>query len=35
MALTKIDRLDDTVGASIERVVVAHHRRRLSRGGHE
>jgi phosphatidylserine/phosphatidylglycerophosphate/cardiolipin synthase-like enzyme len=33
MALPRIDRLDDAVGAGIERLVVAHHRRRLRRRG--
>jgi phosphatidylserine/phosphatidylglycerophosphate/cardiolipin synthase-like enzyme len=33
MALAKIDRLDDAIGAGIERLVVAHHRRRLRRHG--
>jgi phosphatidylserine/phosphatidylglycerophosphate/cardiolipin synthase-like enzyme len=33
MALARIDRLDDAVGAGIERLVVAHHRRRLKRHG--
>jgi phosphatidylserine/phosphatidylglycerophosphate/cardiolipin synthase-like enzyme len=33
MALARIDRLDDAVGVGIERLVVAHHRRRLSRHG--
>jgi phosphatidylserine/phosphatidylglycerophosphate/cardiolipin synthase-like enzyme len=33
MALARIDRLDDAVGAGIERLVVAHHRRRLRRHG--
>jgi phosphatidylserine/phosphatidylglycerophosphate/cardiolipin synthase-like enzyme len=33
MALARIDRLDDAVGAGIERLVVAHHRRRLKRYG--
>jgi phosphatidylserine/phosphatidylglycerophosphate/cardiolipin synthase-like enzyme len=33
MALANIDRLDDAVGAGIERLVVAHHRRRLRRHG--
>ncbi|MFL5925852.1 MAG: phospholipase D-like domain-containing protein [Gaiellaceae bacterium] len=33
MALARIDRLDDAVGAGIERLVVAHHRRRLRRRG--
>jgi phosphatidylserine/phosphatidylglycerophosphate/cardiolipin synthase-like enzyme len=33
MAVPPIERLDDAVGAGIERLVVAHHRRRLSRHG--
>jgi phosphatidylserine/phosphatidylglycerophosphate/cardiolipin synthase-like enzyme len=33
MAFAKIDRLDDSIGAGIEHLVVAHHRRRLSRRG--
>jgi phosphatidylserine/phosphatidylglycerophosphate/cardiolipin synthase-like enzyme len=33
MAVAKIDRLDDAVGAGVERLVVAHHRRRLRRHG--
>ena len=33
MALAGIDRLDDAVGAGVERLVVAHHRRRLKRRG--
>jgi phosphatidylserine/phosphatidylglycerophosphate/cardiolipin synthase-like enzyme len=33
MAIARIDRLDDAVGDGIERLVVAHHRRRLSRHG--
>jgi phosphatidylserine/phosphatidylglycerophosphate/cardiolipin synthase-like enzyme len=33
MAMARIDRLDDAVGAGIERLVVAHHRRRLRRQG--
>ncbi|HVU76391.1 MAG TPA: phosphatidylserine/phosphatidylglycerophosphate/cardiolipin synthase family protein [Gaiellaceae bacterium] len=33
MAIPRIDRLDDAVGAGIERLVVAHHRRRLRRHG--
>jgi phosphatidylserine/phosphatidylglycerophosphate/cardiolipin synthase-like enzyme len=33
MAFARIDRLDDAVGAGIERLVVAHHRRRLRRCG--
>jgi phosphatidylserine/phosphatidylglycerophosphate/cardiolipin synthase-like enzyme len=35
MALARIDRLDDAVGAHVERLVVAHHRRRLRRHGWE
>jgi phosphatidylserine/phosphatidylglycerophosphate/cardiolipin synthase-like enzyme len=33
MALAQIDQLDDAVGAGIEQLVVAHHRRRLNRRG--
>jgi phosphatidylserine/phosphatidylglycerophosphate/cardiolipin synthase-like enzyme len=33
MAIARIDRLDDAVGAGIERLVVAHHRRRLRNHG--
>jgi phosphatidylserine/phosphatidylglycerophosphate/cardiolipin synthase-like enzyme len=33
MALARIDRLDDAIGAGIEHLVVAHHRRRLRRRG--
>jgi phosphatidylserine/phosphatidylglycerophosphate/cardiolipin synthase-like enzyme len=33
MAIARIDRLDDAVGAGIERLVVSHHRRRLRRHG--
>ncbi|HEY6962092.1 MAG TPA: phospholipase D family protein [Gaiellaceae bacterium] len=33
MALTRIDRLDDAIGERLERLVVAHHRRRLRRHG--
>jgi phosphatidylserine/phosphatidylglycerophosphate/cardiolipin synthase-like enzyme len=33
MALARIDRLDDSIGAGVERLVVAHHRRRLKRRG--
>jgi phosphatidylserine/phosphatidylglycerophosphate/cardiolipin synthase-like enzyme len=33
MALARIDRLDDAVGAGIEHAVVRHHRRRLRRNG--
>jgi phosphatidylserine/phosphatidylglycerophosphate/cardiolipin synthase-like enzyme len=33
MALARIDQLDDAIGAGIERLVVAHHRRRLKRHG--
>jgi phosphatidylserine/phosphatidylglycerophosphate/cardiolipin synthase-like enzyme len=33
MAIAHIDRLDDAVGAGLERLVVAHHRRRLRRHG--
>src|SRR3954451_15385225 len=33
MAVARIDRLDDAVGAGVERVVVNHHRRRLKRRG--
>jgi phosphatidylserine/phosphatidylglycerophosphate/cardiolipin synthase-like enzyme len=35
MAFARIDRLDDAIGAGIERAVVAHHRRRLRRHGWE
>jgi phosphatidylserine/phosphatidylglycerophosphate/cardiolipin synthase-like enzyme len=35
MALTRIDRLDDAIGEGVERLVVAHHRRRLKRRGWE
>jgi phosphatidylserine/phosphatidylglycerophosphate/cardiolipin synthase-like enzyme len=35
MALARIDRLDDTIGAGVERLVVAHHRRRLRSHGWE
>jgi phosphatidylserine/phosphatidylglycerophosphate/cardiolipin synthase-like enzyme len=31
MALGRIDRLDDRIGSGIERLVIAHHRRRLRR----
>jgi phosphatidylserine/phosphatidylglycerophosphate/cardiolipin synthase-like enzyme len=33
VALARIDRLDDAIGAGVERLVVAHHRRRLRRRG--
>ncbi|MBA3842605.1 MAG: phospholipase [Actinobacteria bacterium] len=33
MAPAQIDRLDDAIGAGVERTVVAHHRRRLRRHG--
>jgi phosphatidylserine/phosphatidylglycerophosphate/cardiolipin synthase-like enzyme len=33
MAVATIERLDDAVGAGVERLVVAHHRRRLRRHG--
>jgi phosphatidylserine/phosphatidylglycerophosphate/cardiolipin synthase-like enzyme len=33
MAPARIDKLDDAIGAGIERTVVAHHRRRLKRHG--
>ncbi|MFL5955640.1 MAG: phospholipase D-like domain-containing protein [Gaiellaceae bacterium] len=33
MAIAHIDRLDDAVGAGVERLVVNHHRRRLRRRG--
>jgi phosphatidylserine/phosphatidylglycerophosphate/cardiolipin synthase-like enzyme len=33
MALPRIDGLDDAIGAGIERLVLAHHRRRLKRHG--
>jgi phosphatidylserine/phosphatidylglycerophosphate/cardiolipin synthase-like enzyme len=33
MAVARIDRLDDAVGAGVERLVVGHHRRRLRRRG--
>jgi phosphatidylserine/phosphatidylglycerophosphate/cardiolipin synthase-like enzyme len=33
MALARIDRVDDAIGEGIERLVVAHHRRRLRRHG--
>jgi phosphatidylserine/phosphatidylglycerophosphate/cardiolipin synthase-like enzyme len=33
MAIARIDRLDDSVGAGVEQLVVAHHRRRLKRRG--
>jgi phosphatidylserine/phosphatidylglycerophosphate/cardiolipin synthase-like enzyme len=33
MASTRIDRLDDAIGAGVERLVVAHHRHRLKRHG--
>jgi phosphatidylserine/phosphatidylglycerophosphate/cardiolipin synthase-like enzyme len=33
MALARIDRLDDAIGAGVERLVVSHHRRRLRRHG--
>ena len=33
MALAAFDRLDDAIGGGVERLVVAHHRRRLSRHG--
>ena len=35
MAPHRIDRLDDAVGSGLERLVVAHHRRRLKRHGCE
>jgi phosphatidylserine/phosphatidylglycerophosphate/cardiolipin synthase-like enzyme len=35
MAVARIDRLDDAIGAGVERLVVAHHRRRLRRHGWE
>jgi phosphatidylserine/phosphatidylglycerophosphate/cardiolipin synthase-like enzyme len=35
MAIARIDRLDDAIGAGIERVVISHHRRRLKRHGWE
>ena len=31
MAIPRIDRLDDSIGSGVERLVVAHHRRRLKR----
>jgi phosphatidylserine/phosphatidylglycerophosphate/cardiolipin synthase-like enzyme len=31
MAIARIDRLDDSIGAGLEQLVVAHHRRRLNR----
>jgi phosphatidylserine/phosphatidylglycerophosphate/cardiolipin synthase-like enzyme len=33
MAIARIDRFDDAVGAGVEQLVVAHHRRRLKRRG--
>jgi phosphatidylserine/phosphatidylglycerophosphate/cardiolipin synthase-like enzyme len=33
MAIPLIDRLDDSIGAGVEQLVVAHHRRRLKRRG--
>jgi phosphatidylserine/phosphatidylglycerophosphate/cardiolipin synthase-like enzyme len=33
MAVARIDRFDDAVGAGVEQLVVAHHRRRLKRRG--
>ena len=33
MAVARIDRLDDAIGGGIERLVLAHHRRRLTRNG--
>ena len=33
MAVARIDRLDDAIGAGVEHLVVAHHRRRLKRRG--
>jgi hypothetical protein len=33
MAIARIDRLDDSIGAGVEQLVVAHHRRRLKRRG--
>jgi phosphatidylserine/phosphatidylglycerophosphate/cardiolipin synthase-like enzyme len=33
MAIASIDRFDDSVGAGVERLVIAHHRRRLKRRG--
>jgi phosphatidylserine/phosphatidylglycerophosphate/cardiolipin synthase-like enzyme len=33
MAGAKVDRLDDSIGGGVERLVVAHHRRRLRRHG--
>jgi phosphatidylserine/phosphatidylglycerophosphate/cardiolipin synthase-like enzyme len=33
MAIARIDRLDDSIGAGVEQLVVAHHRRRLKRHG--
>jgi len=33
MAIAHIDRLDDSIGAGLEHLVVAHHRRRLKRRG--
>ena len=33
MAAARIDRLDDAIGGGIERLVLAHHRRRLTRNG--
>jgi phosphatidylserine/phosphatidylglycerophosphate/cardiolipin synthase-like enzyme len=33
MAIARLDRLDDSIGAGIERLVIAHHRRRLKRRG--
>jgi phosphatidylserine/phosphatidylglycerophosphate/cardiolipin synthase-like enzyme len=35
MAPARIDQLDDAIGAGVERLVVAHHRRRLKRHGWE
>jgi phosphatidylserine/phosphatidylglycerophosphate/cardiolipin synthase-like enzyme len=33
MAFARIDRLDDSIGAGVERLVVSHHRRRLRQRG--
>jgi phosphatidylserine/phosphatidylglycerophosphate/cardiolipin synthase-like enzyme len=33
MALAHLDRIDDAIGAGVEQLVVAHHRRRLKRRG--
>jgi phosphatidylserine/phosphatidylglycerophosphate/cardiolipin synthase-like enzyme len=33
MAIARIDRLDDSIGAGVEQLVVAHHRRRLKHRG--